>query len=118
MTVFVSSLVLVLIALGLRFRRQRRVHIPLMISAFALDLGLVLWIELNRQAVEQALAGVQGLLLFHILVSLLVLVLYAALIASGLGWLKARPWGIAWHRRLALAFIVCRLTNFVTSLFL
>ncbi|MBK8191311.1 MAG: hypothetical protein IPK79_12775 [Vampirovibrionales bacterium] len=118
MAVAVSSLVLFLIALGLVFRRKRRAHVALMLSAFALDFGLVLAIELNRHAVEQALGGVHGLLLFHIIISTLVLAFYGALIVSGINWIKGKPWAFRWHRWLAAVFLLLRLLNYVTSLYI
>ena len=112
-----STLVLFIIAYGVIKRNDRKVHIPVMTAAFLIDLGLVLYIELNRGAVEQAIDGVEGLLLFHIIVSALVLVLYIALTVIGVKLLK-NPAMMKLHRNLAAAFIICRLTNYVTSFFI
>ncbi len=118
MLAIISTLVLVLIFFGVKNHRNRKVHIPIMGLAFLTDLGLVLYIELNRGAVEQTIAGVEGLLLFHIIVSVLVLALYIALIVLGLQWVKKVPNVGLWHRRLAYFFVIGRLTNYVTSFYI
>ncbi len=115
MLIPVSSVVLLLLLYGILKRRDRKRHISVMLTAFAIDLGLVLYIELNRGAVEQVVEGVSGLLLFHILVSLTVLLLYVALTVFGIRLMQGKPGALWWHRRLAYVFIVGRLTNYITS---
>lgn len=79
-----SSLVVVLLAVGLWFRHRRpRLHLRLMISAFVLDLLLVLYIEIFRHAVEKVVARVSPLLWFHAGVSVGVLLCYVAMILLG-----------------------------------
>jgi hypothetical protein len=112
-----STLVLLLIFCGILNARRPKVHIPIMTTAFLIDLGLVLYIELNREAVNQALSA-QGLLLFHIIVSALVLLLYIILIVVGIKLVKKVPGQLLWHRRLAYVFIVGRLINYVTSFYI
>jgi len=118
-TVFpiLSTVVLVLIALGLKYRKVNRLHIPLMLSAFAIDVGMVLWLEFNRMAVEKVMGGVSGLLLFHVVVSIGVVILYVALISTGLKLFKKVTLSPTLHRNLAIAFIIGRLINYVTSFF-
>lgn len=118
MLTILSTLVLILIFFGVMNARKTRIHIPVMTVAFLVDLALVLYIELNRGAIEQAVEGVGGLLLFHILVSTMVLVLYIVLIALGLRVYRDKPQLIVWHRRLAYLFIVGRLVNYVTSFYI
>lgn len=113
-----SVVVLILITLGIVNHRKRKLHITLMSMAFLVDLALVLIIELNRGAIAQALSFPKGLLLFHILDSVLVLLLYVALIVLGIKWIQRSTVAAFWHRRLAYVFVVARLTNFVTSLML
>ncbi|MFN8615342.1 MAG: hypothetical protein U0003_05480 [Vampirovibrionales bacterium] len=118
-TVFpvLSTLVLVLIALGLKHRRVPGKHIPLMLSALLIDVGMVLWLEWHRQAVEQVVEGVSGLLLFHVCVSTLVVVLYIGLLITGIRQAKGIALSTQWHRWMAIAFVVGRLINYVTSFF-
>ncbi len=111
-----STVVLILVVLGLWQRYNRKVHIPLMLTAFALDLGLVLAIELQRQAVEKLIDhSVSAFVYFHAGISLLVLVFYVILLVLGLGILKGQPKARHWHRLSGIGFIVLRLTNYITS---
>jgi uncharacterized membrane protein YozB (DUF420 family) len=114
-----STLVLVILALGLWKRHEKNWHIPLMSLAFLMDLALVFWIELSRQAVEKVLGQVptaytqeSSFVLFHAGVSLLTLLLYVGLIFTGKKLLHAPE---PRHRLLAAGFVLCRLTNYVTS---
>jgi uncharacterized membrane protein YozB (DUF420 family) len=122
MLIAVSTCVLILIAVGLVFRRRPRVHLPCMLSAFALDLGLVLYIELNRHAIQTVGEAIhrpfpQGVLLFHVMMSLLTLALYVLMLRLGFGLLKGRESVRLPHRYLGSAFVVCRLANYVSSFF-
>ena len=121
-----SSLVLVIIAAGLYFRKRMSLHIPLMITAFVIDLSLVLVIEFQRMAVEKVIghvaAGTDYFLIFHAGISLLVLVCYSLLIWTGSKVYKGMKAGTGkprdiydWHKKLAVAFIILRLINYVTS---
>ncbi len=123
---YFSSLVLLIIATGLYFRKKMSLHIPLMITAFVIDLTLVLVIEIQRAAVEKVVghvaAGTDYFLIFHAAVSLLVLVSYVSLIYTGSKVYKGIKAGTgkpreiyAWHKKLAAAFIVLRLINYLTS---
>ncbi len=123
---WISTFVLALIAAGLHYRKQMKLHIPLMITAFVIDLSLVLVIELQRAAVEKVVshvvAGTNYFLIFHATVSLLVLVLYVLLIWTGSKVYKGikagtgKPRDIyALHKKLAAAFIVLRLINYATA---
>lgn len=115
----ISAGVLVLIALGLKFRADRTKHIPLMVAAFITDVALVLSIELSRQAVEKIVfRQVPWFTMMHAAISLGVIVLYVALAVLGVKILKDKPNARLWHQRLGISFVVLRLLNFVTSLML
>jgi hypothetical protein len=118
----VSTCVLVLLVIGFAQRGDRRRHRALMLVAFALDLGLVVWIEATRSAVERVVAGVPALLAFHVAVSTGVLVCYLGMIGLGSrlintpslhddGRFELRTW----HRNLGITFVVLRGLNYVTS---
>jgi uncharacterized membrane protein YozB (DUF420 family) len=47
----ISSIVLVILAIGVWFRRCPEVHMKFMTCAFVLDIALVLYIEMTRHAV-------------------------------------------------------------------
>ncbi len=115
-----SLVACVIIACGLMNRRDRIRHRACMGAAFTLDLGLVLWIELTRGAVETSLAlgsrPIPGpLLAFHIAVSTLTLVLYVVQIVSGTKLFGGRELSRNAHRRAGWTFVTLRATNLVTS---
>ncbi|MHB1327966.1 MAG: hypothetical protein ACYC2K_07165 [Gemmatimonadales bacterium] len=111
-----STVVLVLVGAGLYYRKRPRVHLGLMLAALAVDLGLVLYIEITRSAIETVRTAPLGpVLTFHIVASVLVLVIY--LIQLGLGVRKLRH-GMSSHlahRYLGITFVVLRVANYATS---
>jgi len=106
--------VCLLIVIGVVNRRRRRVHIPLMLSAFLIDLGIVLYLEIRRGVVE-SIPGrpMTPLLIFHLCLSVTVLVLYGVQIYTGIQNAKGRR--SRWHRRAAMMFLFTRFGNLVTS---
>lgn len=113
-----SSVVLLILAIGIWQRRNRKVHIPLMISAFTLDVLLVLIIEIQRHAVEKLVAQeLSPFTMFHAGISLLVLLLYGAMGYTGYQLAKNNAPFRPWHRSFSIAFVGLRLTNYVTSFF-
>jgi hypothetical protein len=116
MFIAISTVIVLMLFVGLLFRHNRKIHVPLMSLAFGADVILVLAIELNRQAIEKATTHLDdGLLMFHVSVSLLTLILYTALTVLGVKLLKGKTEALTWHRRLAPWFLFCRLANYVTS---
>jgi formate-dependent nitrite reductase membrane component NrfD len=113
-----GGLVLLWIGYGLLKRRDPKVHIPVMVSAFILDVANVVIIELNRKAIERTLetaaAPGEWILKFHIAVSVIALVCYViALITGPLVLKRGRCRGL--HFKNAVVFLVCRVLNFITS---
>ena len=120
MTYVLSTFILLLLGYGLWKRRQPNIHVPVMLIAFVLDVALVLYIELSRHAVETAVHTVQapaghGLLLFHVAISLAVLVAYVVLIWTGFRIVGGRRDVMKLHRNIAGLFVILRLANYVTS---
>jgi hypothetical protein len=111
----VSSVVVLLIIAGVMNRRHTARHMRIMTAAFVLDLGLVLYIEGTRQAVETVVAHTSPLVWFHAGVSTLVLVLYVAQIALGRRMLAGRPSPYRLHMVLGLTFCLCRGLNYATA---
>ena len=113
---FISTAVLVLIGTGLWFRKRNpQLHLRLMISAFTIDVLLVLYIEIRRHAVERVATHIQPLLWFHAGVSLAVLICYVVLIMLGRPMLAGRFQTRSLHRNVGIAFVTLRLLNYVTS---
>lgn len=125
MFIVISTLVILILAAGLIFRHKRKLHIPLMSTAFAIDLSLVLIIELQRQAIENVIVNHNNFVWFHVSISVLVLVLYIVLAVTGskMSKLAAGPefynlMLVKVHKLASLLFIAFRLTNYVTSFFM
>lgn len=111
-----STLVLVVLAVGLWARKvDPRRHRSLMISAFASDLLLVVYIELTRHAVEEVATRVRPILWFHSAVSVAVLCCYVAMIRLGRPMLAGNYENRSMHRRLGIVFMVLRTVNYATS---
>jgi uncharacterized membrane protein YozB (DUF420 family) len=112
----ISTLVLVLVAGGVYYRRQPRVHLRFMLAAFVVDLSLVLYIEVARHAVERVLGATTGLLLWcHVAVSVAVLCAYGVQIQLGRRMLRGFSANRRLHVRLGMTFCALRLLNYITS---
>ena len=115
----ISVLIMACIATGLYFRkRNRRVHVTLMITAFVSDVALVLYIELTRKAVEKVAASNRPLIWVHASISLAVIACYVWMILLGTQLFKGREASRGWHRNVGITFCMLRGLNFVTSLML
>ncbi len=110
-----SSVVLVLVACGVYWRRNRSAHLAFMVSAFLADLSLVLYIELTRKAVERLGEPMPTILAVHIGASVLVLLLYLVQIGLGIALFKGRTITKSIHARVGITFCFFRLMNYVTS---
>lgn len=86
----ISTFVLVVLCCSFRQIRQRENHLKLLSFAFAIDLGLVLYIELTRHAVETVVTQVRPLVWFHAAISTAVLVAYAYHLVVGWKSVKAQ----------------------------
>jgi uncharacterized membrane protein YozB (DUF420 family) len=122
MLIAVSTCVLVLIALGLKFRKQPKRHIQFMAAAFLLDLILLLYIETTRHAIATVGKSIQApasqeLLFFHVTVSTITLLLYILQLSTGIMLFRKRAVNPVLHRGGAVLFLICRLSNYVTSFF-
>jgi hypothetical protein len=86
-----------------------------MLTAFTADIGMVLYIELTRDAIKTSLHPPHPFVTFHVIVSVLVVLAYFIQIFFGFRLWKTGTWRKS-HRSTGMAFIVLRLVNFVTSL--
>ncbi|WP_373533133.1 hypothetical protein [Vampirovibrio sp.] len=122
MLIVVSTVAVLLIFAGWKFRKRAEVHIPLMVSAFVIDFSLLLYIEWTRHAIETlqtdvSTAASEWLLYFHVLVSAIMLVLYWVQIGTGIRLAKGKEVSRIFHKNAAYAFLAFRLLNYVTSFF-
>jgi hypothetical protein len=111
----ISTFVLLLIAAGVRFRKNTRLHLGLMMAAFVVDISLVAYIEYKRHAIHQATHSPGPLLAFHIVVSLAVVVMYLVQMQLGRRVLAGIHASKGLHIRLGITFCALRLINYGTS---
>lgn len=112
----VSALAVLLVAFGLAFRRRRKIHVTAMASAFAVDMGLLAYVELTRHAVEKALLYPRWLVGVHVAVSVGVLGCYSAMILLGRRLLGGSSSSRSTHRRVGVLFCILRGLNYATAL--
>ncbi|MDH5643018.1 MAG: hypothetical protein OEY63_02365 [Gemmatimonadota bacterium] len=112
----VSGVVLLVLFAGFWARkRNRRMHYGLMLTGFSLDLGLLLFVELNRSAINRVVEADSSMVLFHAGISTFVLLSYFVMIGLGVQLLKGKVAVRGFHRNLAVVFAVLRISNFVTA---
>jgi len=102
--------------IGLMNRRHRSIHASYMLSAIALDLALVLTLELQRDAIKTAMSfSLSPLQQAHILMSSLATALYIPIVILGyrLYFGRLNALGRLWHRRLGIAGYVFRSLGFL-----
>jgi hypothetical protein len=109
----ISVGVVALLFYGVSQRSRPRIHMPVMALAFLIDLSMVVYIELNRHAIEQAVHPTSGLMKVHLFCSIVAVLLYPVQIGSGL---KKYLWGgVAFHKYTGAAFLFFRVGNLITS---
>ena len=109
----ISCGIFVLLVIGVLNRGRKRVHIPLMASAFVADMAMLLYIEFTRQAIERASTQMTPLMGVHVLLSVIVIGLYVGQIVTGIK--KARGRSRPWHGKGGVGFLLCRFGNLITS---
>ena len=109
-----SVVVCAILVIGVLNRRRRRIHIPLMLTAMAIDVGMVLYLEIRRGVVESIpKRPMTPLLAVHVTISVLVLILYGVQIVTGYRNAKGRR--STWHPRFAALLLPLRCVNLITS---
>lgn len=103
-----------LMFLGYICRRNRRFHVPLVLTAIAGDLFLVIYLEFTRGAVETALKfDLKVLQQIHIGFSLAATLLYVPLLYWGFKLLKGERRVIPLHRKVAKVALTFRTLGFL-----
>ena len=108
-----SIFVCVILIVGYFNRRRRNIHIPLMVSAFVIDMIIVLVIEFSRGVIQRVDAKMGPLMIVHIIISVTVIILYVGQIITGIKKTKGKPSG--WHGKMGPTLIIVRLGNLITS---
>ena len=86
-----------------------------MASAFAVDMTLILYIEIMGEAVRQLSDGVDSPLWFQVRVSVAVVLSYIGMILLGGRMLRREVSVRGVHRKSGLTFCVLRTVNYETS---
>jgi len=110
-----STVVLFLLIAGIYYRRNRVRHLIFMVLAFLTDLGLVLYIEITRHAVEKVAGGIPPILIVHVSASVIVMILYLVQIGLGISLFKGATFTKSLHARVGITFCCFRATNYITS---
>lgn len=116
-----SICILVLMYVGVIFRRNRRLHVKLMASSMVWDILLILQIELTRSAIikaSESMIGSKSLILnIHVAMAIACVILYGFMVASGRRLLKGETGIRARHRMLGISTLILRTLVFATSFF-
>ena len=112
-----SFCILLIMVIGIYFRRQRSKHVKLMSLAMIWDVVLILQIELSRSAILKASKAITNTtaLNIHVTIAVSTVVLYFFMIHSGrkllAGELTIRPR----HKLLGWTTLTMRILTFITS---
>ncbi len=89
----------------------------LMLVAFLIDVAMVVYLEFKVNAIDSAASPFHPFLTFHVIISIIVMILYLHQVVSGLLiYFRNVRWRL--HKAGGIAFIIFRIGNLVTSLFL
>ena len=111
-----STIIFAFIIFGVTQRRNRKVHIPTMVSCFVADITLLLFVELSRGAIERVQAGELPLILrIHLLFS--VPMVGSWLLALFAGYHRRKGRLVKLHFINACLFLTLRTGNWITAFF-
>lgn len=114
-----SIIVYALMVFGISKRKQRKIHVPTMITVLTWDILLILQIEINRGAVEKAVKAVINPILLNIHVSFAIscVVFYLLLIFTGRKILSGEQSYQSRHRLFGWSAFILRTLTLITSYF-
>lgn len=112
-----SLAIVVLMLVGIYFRRQRKRHIKIMSFAMIWDVVLILQIELSRSAILKASEAVKNTMLLNIHVSFAVstVIFYAFMVYTGRKLLNGENSIRPRHKMLGWTTLFLRILTFITS---
>lgn len=114
-SLIVSTMVLAGVYYGVSQRKNRRRHVKVMVTCGIVDILLVLAIVIVRKALPKAMEADTDILRVHLMFSVPALLLWFSAFISGAKRLKGQ-W-VGFHRFNAIAFLIARTGNWVTSFF-
>lgn len=115
-----STIIVLLLLLGIYYRKKRKTHVRIMSLVIGWDLLLILQIELSRHAIEkasEAMTATPGILVVHICFALSTVLLYFAMIYTGRRLLKGQIEIKSLHQLLGWSTLIMRLLTYATSFF-
>lgn len=116
MPIVVSTISFALLIAGVLLRRRVHLHVPLLLTAFALDVGLLIFLQLTRGAIQTVLTQPNPpLLYFHVATSVGMLIGWGAMLFLGWKLLRGKDSIRPVHRVGAAIFLLFRLANYTTS---
>lgn len=112
-----SFCIVLLMIIGIYFRRRRSLHIKIMSTAMIWDVILILQIELSRSAILKATNAVSNSLALNIHVSIAVttVLLYGLMVYTGRALMDGKNVFRKRHRLLGYTTFCMRVLTFVTS---
>ena len=112
-----SFLVLVILTLGVQNRKNRKRHVPLMISAILLDLVLVVQVEIARSVLNSAvkIQANDFITNIHITIASLTAVFYVLIVISGIRLLRGHTTLQPLHKKFGWTTFALRILTFGSS---
>jgi hypothetical protein len=112
-----SLCIVLLIILGIRFKRETKKHIKIMLFAITWDILLILQIELSRSAILKASKAASNpmMLNIHVSIAILTVVFYLLMGITGRKILKGQLEMKTKHKFLGYSTLALRILTFVTS---
>ena len=109
-----------LMTTGVILRKEKKIHMPLMITAIVLDLAIVLILQIKRHAIQTASEGtLNGLQKSHIAFSTIAVLLYIPVAIFGLKKISKRtkrtqPSHSKLHQKFGICAYIFRTLGFIT----
>lgn len=112
-----SLCIVLLLTVGIYFRRNRKLHVKIMSVAIIWDILIILQVELSRSAILKASKAMTNALLLNIHVTIAVssVVLYGFMVYTGRRLLKGDLQIRPRHRLLGWSTYAMRILTFITS---
>ena len=112
-----SICIVLLMLVGILFRKRRQLHVRIMSLAIIWDVILILQVELSRSAILKATEVINNSMILNIHVSLAVatVVLYGFMVYTGRKMLADEPGIRAKHKALGYTTFVLRVMTLITS---
>jgi hypothetical protein len=112
-----SLCIVVLMIAGIKFHKNRKLHVKIMSFAMIWDVILILQIELSRSAIMKASKAITNTMALNIHVSIAVLtvVFYGFMIQSGRAILSGNIQLRERHKMLGYSTMILRILTFITS---